>query len=179
MFVKWHLDSDVMVSLSYRYGNCYTFNYQYDDNGNNKSVVMTSKSGPNSGLIMELFAGSAGEQDFYAASRGLYVQIGKRTDKPLVKYKGIRIPVGTDTSVEVRKEVTNGLPYPYSDCRDDLTPRSTDSIYYRYTANLTTYYQHLCVDIYYQLTIVVQNCGCYEANSPIYDNTINICDSNL
>ena len=128
---------------------------------------------------MELFAGDAGAQDFYASSRGFYVQVGPRADKPFAKYRGIRVPVGTDTTVEVAKEVTNRLPAPYSDCRADLTPLAADSEYYKLTASMTTYYQHLCVDIYYQLTLTVPECGCYEANSPVYDKSINICDSNL
>ena len=128
---------------------------------------------------MELFSGSPGEQNFFLESKGFYLQINNRTDKPFVKYSGITVETGKTSNVEVRKEVVVGVSYPYSDCRKDLTPLATNSVYYRYTASLTTYYQHLCIDIYFQLTSVVPNCGCYEANSPIYDNSINICDSNF
>jgi len=126
---------------------------------------------------VELFAGAPGEQDFYSEIKGFYLQINNRSEKPLVKYSGIQIPTGFASNVEVRKEVSTSLPAPYSDCRKDLTLLSTDSIYYQYTANITIYYQYLCVDIYYQITLVVPKCGCYEANSPIYDDNLYICNS--
>ena len=128
---------------------------------------------------MELFAGAPGEQDFYSEMKGFYLQINNRSEVPFVKYSGIQIPTGFSSNVEVKKEVILRLPAPYSDCRKDLAPLSTDSIYYKNTASITTYYQHLCVDIYFQLTLVVPKCGCYEANSPIYDKNIKICKSNL
>ena len=128
---------------------------------------------------MELFAGAPGEQDFYSEMKGFYLQINNRSEVPFVKYSGIQIPTGFASNVEVKKEVILRLPAPYSDCRKDLAPLSTDSIYYKNTASITTYYQHLCVDIYFQLTLVVPKCGCYEANSPIYDKNIKICKSNF
>jgi hypothetical protein len=128
---------------------------------------------------LELFAGAPGEQDFYSEMKGFYLQINNRSEVPFVKYSGIQIPTGFSSNVEVKKEVILRLPAPYSDCRKDLAPLSTDSIYYKNTASITTYYQHLCVDIYFQLTLVVPKCGCYEANSPIYDKNIKICKSNL
>ena len=128
---------------------------------------------------MELFSGSPGEQNFFLESKGFYLQINNRTDKPFVKYSGITVETGKTSNVEVRKELVVTVPYPHSDCRKDLTPLKTDYVYYKYTASITTYYQHLCIDIYFQLTLVVPNCGCYEANSPIYDSNINICDSYL
>ena len=140
--------------------------------------ITTSKSGPASGLVLELFAGAPGEQDFYLESKGFYLQINNRSEVPFVKYSGIQVPTGMASNIEVKKEVTTSLPAPYSDCRKDLAPLSTDSIYYKNTASITTYYQHLCVDIYFQLTLVVPKCGCYEANSPLYDDKLYICKSN-
>ena len=127
---------------------------------------------------MELFAGAPGEQDFYSEMKGFYLQINNRSEVPFVKYSGIQVPTGMASNIEVKKEVTTSLPAPYSDCRKDLAPLSTDSIYYKNTASITTYYQHLCVDIYFQLTLVVPKCGCYEANSPLYDDKLYICKSN-
>ncbi len=162
----------------FRYGNCYTFNSAYDDNGSKRKPITTSKSGPSSGLVMELFAGKPGVQDFYLEAKGFYLQINNRSDKPFVKYSGIQVPIGMASTVEVQKEAVVGLPYPYSDCRKDLTPLSTDSVYYKNTASITTYYQHLCVDIYFQMTLVVPKCGCYEATAPIYEDGLE-CKKNI
>ena len=45
---------------SYEYGNCYTFNAEKNDNGTLRNAVKTSKSGPSTGLTLELFAGAPG-----------------------------------------------------------------------------------------------------------------------
>lgn len=128
-------------------------------------------------MVLELFSGASGKQDFFLVNKGIYLQINNRTDRPFVKYSGIMLPTGKASNVEVSKEVMNGAPAPYSDCRKDLQPLPSDSIYYKYTANITKYYQHLCIDIYFQTTLVLPRCGCYEANSPKYDKNLVICKS--
>lgn len=45
---------------TFEYGNCYTFNGLTDSNGNSMDALTTSKSGPSSGLVMELFVGAPG-----------------------------------------------------------------------------------------------------------------------
>lgn len=45
---------------SQQYGNCYTFNAEKFDNGSLRNAFKTSKSGPSTGLLLELFAGAPG-----------------------------------------------------------------------------------------------------------------------
>ena len=52
--------SDFTWFHSYQYGNCFTFNSQKDDYGNLKTAITTMKSGPNTGLTLELFTGAGG-----------------------------------------------------------------------------------------------------------------------
>ena len=122
--------SDFTWSYNYDYGNCYTFNSAYNDQGETKAPRSTTRSGPGTGLIVELFGGTSRKQDFYLATRGFYLQINNRTEMPLIKNSGIHVPLGQYSTVEIRKEVLENLPAPYSDCRKDLTPVSSDSIYY-------------------------------------------------
>lgn len=49
--------SDFYQIYTFEYGNCYIFNHNY---GNGTSLSKVSKSGPRSGLQLELFAGYPG-----------------------------------------------------------------------------------------------------------------------
>ena len=57
-------ESDFKLYRTNEYGNCYTFNYDASN------PVYTSRTGPNSGLTMEVFLGVPGffSSDFYFAS---------------------------------------------------------------------------------------------------------------
>ena len=67
------------------------------------------------------------------------------------KYSGVHVPISQASSLIVNKEVSTKFPFPYTNYWKDLDTLTNDSKYYKYTASITTYYQHLCVDIYNQL----------------------------
>lgn len=54
--------SDFTWFYSFEYGNCYTFNAKLDSNGTQVPARFTSKTGPASGLTIEIFVGLTGEQ---------------------------------------------------------------------------------------------------------------------
>lgn len=52
--------SDFTWFYSFEFGNCYTFNAMYDSSGKKVASKTISKSGPSSGLKLELFTGIPG-----------------------------------------------------------------------------------------------------------------------
>ena len=88
--------------------------------------------------------------------------MNNRSEKPLVNYGGISAQTGVASNIEVSREIYTNLPYPFSDCREDLTAISSDSLYFNLSTSLGNYTQNLCVDIYNQINVVLANCKCYD-----------------
>lgn len=118
-----------------------------------------------------------GLQDYYQLSSGFYIQVNQATARPLVKYSGFTIPTGEASTVEVVKRIHKDLEYPYSYCRKDLDPLSDDSVYYNLTTNIKMYNQKTCVDIYYQINLILPNCKCYDPSSQKFDPNSRICQN--
>ena len=53
--------SNFTWSRSFEYGNCYTFNSNYNSNGSEQAALKTSKAGPSNGFVLELFTGVPGK----------------------------------------------------------------------------------------------------------------------
>lgn len=92
-----------------------------------------------------------------------------------MKYDGITVDVGTASSISVSRTFYDGLPAPYSSCRDDLTVTSKDSLYYNITSSLTQYYQKFCYEICFQYEYAIKYCGCADPSIPAYDANVTIC----
>jgi len=105
-----------------------------------------------------------GLQDYYLISSGVYIKVNNRSDTPNVNYGGITVQTGVFSSVEVRREVYNNMPYPFSSCRKDLTELSSDSKYFKLTSQLGKYTRLVCMDIYKQINGVLNKCQCYQGS---------------
>lgn len=110
-------------------------------------------------------------------TKGFFVLVNNRTEKPLVNYQGIETSTGKVSNVIVSKEVLTKLDAPYSTCRKDLTTLESDSIYYKYTTNIAKYNNKLCTDIYYQVTLVIPKCGCYSTYIGKFTEEVPFCTS--
>ena len=185
-------------SYSYDYGNCYTFNHEFDNSGNAKSAIRIANSGPATGLSLELFVGFPGWPDLnyfsihfvtlytkivklkayavYSFYTGAYVLVNNRLDTPLTKYDGVRVQAGMASNIAVTKTTIESLGPPYGDCKADLTPSTSDSIYFNLTSMITTYRNRLCVDIYFQLTLTFPTCGCFDPAVPSWNTSLKMCD---
>lgn len=161
---KWFHDNE--------YGNCYTFNSLISE------TLKTSKPGQAYGLLLELFIGVAGRQDYYTTEKGVKIIVHQRGVKPMAKYQGIQIGTGTSAKISIARTYFSKQPAPYSDCRQDVESlKSSDSIYYKYTLQISKYYQSLCNEICLQYERIIPNCDCSDPSVPIINSTLEICSN--
>ncbi len=159
--------SDFYLYETFDYGNCYTFNGLKNSDGSSAPLKETTKTGPNTGLVLELFLGVPGKQDFYTYKTGAYVLVHNSSTKPLVQYDGMNVQTGTANNIKVSRSISYKLSEPYSSCRSDLTVQSSDSIYFKMASNYTDYDQKLCYDFYRQINIAIAFCGCNDPSLPL------------
>jgi len=172
--------TDFYLYETFDYGNCYTFNGLKNSDGSDTSVKQTTKSGPNSGLILELFTGVGGSQDYYTIKSGVFVLVHNNSVKPLVQYDGVNVQTGTSTNIRVSRTYSSKLDLPYSNCRADLTVLESDSVYYKLTSKFTEYKQKLCFDYYKQINIAIAYCNCNDPSLPlVLEKNSNICSNTI
>ena len=145
---------------NYKYGNCYTFNNPVDSS----QIKFASKSGPNSGLQLELFAGLPNTQDNYNEKSGFYVAVHNSSQLPLVNYEGFEVPLGSVSEVSISRTFYYKLDSPYSNCRKDLAMKSSDSSSTKLTDSFGKYSKQLCFDICLQQNFIIKTCGCSDAS---------------
>ena len=109
--------------------------------------------------------------------KGFIVLVNDHFEKYLINYQGINVPTGKASNIEVSKESFTRLDHPYSICRKNSKPISTDSIYFNLTTKVGTYSRKLCVDIYFQVTSIIPNCNCTDASVEIFTNETEVCRS--
>jgi hypothetical protein len=170
--------SDFTWFRTFEYGNCYTFNGVFDQNKNMVDSKTTSKAGPSNGLVLELFIGAGGKQDFYTMKQGILVLVHERGVHPLIKYEGYYAQGSTVTNIGISKTKYSKKEYPYSDCRKDVsTILPTDSDIFIKTKKLGKYYQKLCYEICLQEKYIIPNCGCSDPSIPITDPIQVVCNN--
>ncbi|KAF8790660.1 FMRFamide-activated amiloride-sensitive sodium like protein [Argiope bruennichi] len=114
--------------LSIEFGNCFTFNGNYETKG---KTLQTPYIGPNSGLELTL---NLEVQDYspITPSIGARVVIHKSESQPNPEDYGININPGSETSVAIRQTSIYRLPHPYRDkCRnyeeqDSISPKDQE-----------------------------------------------------
>ena len=99
----------------------------------------------------------------------------------LTRYEGIKIPVGYETDIAVKRNFYTKLSLPFSNCRmDTKTLTSSDSTYFKFilkSMSYTTYSKALCYEVCYQ-DLINTNCNCSDgANFITIDSSKSICSS--
>ena len=144
-----------------RYGNCFRFN-----SGRQRDVLQSSKSGKLNGLQFELFIGAneALEYDFMNVERGAQILINNQTVN-LNSMDGVPVSTGKSTSIIVRRQFTNKLSHPYSDCKKNVqTFEPSDPLLYKELLQANrTYRFDDCIQLCLQMKLV-EKCGCYDSN---------------
>jgi hypothetical protein len=121
--------SDFTLLYTFDYGNCYMFNKIKAGEG----AKTISKIGPLNGLSLELYVGLSGVQNMYI-NRGVYLEIHNSSKTPLVRYEGLKIPVGFATDVSITRSYVSKLDSPSSNCRKNCsTYTDSDSMFFKYT----------------------------------------------
>ena len=158
---------------SYDYGNCYTFN----NPNNSLDIKSSARSGPSSGLKLEIFAGIPGNHDKFIEKRGFYVAVHNNSKRPLTKYEGFKVPVGYLSEVSVSRTFFWKLDAPYNNCRKNLNVFNSDTDIYKLTSNLTQYSRKLCFEICLQEKFIIKNCNCSDPSIFITNPDQLICDT--
>lgn len=90
------------------------------------SLSTIGSQGPRDGLILELFTGVPGKNDYLSESSGFYVGVNNNSEDILTEYTGSLIAVGADNYIGVRKQKNVKLDKPFSNCTN-LVSTSTSS----------------------------------------------------
>lgn len=124
-----------------KYGPCYFFNR------NTITSLKSEKPGRNFGLSLELYIGAPNMQPPWISTNGIVVAVSNRTSKPVFAEEEIKVKGGQETNLMLTREVLLKLPYPFSNCIENVTSMdSYNSIEYKMTFLFTpSYRQKLCV----------------------------------
>jgi hypothetical protein len=156
------------------FGNCFTFNKGFRDNGSTMDIVESYVSGPDFGLSIELFLGDPNVQTQYQFNDGIIVVIHNQTSMPLLNGDRVLVSTGHETDVKVNRKFTSKLSYPHGDCLKDAT-KDIRSDYIDYIVNRLglSYNQQYCYLVCLQ-TQIINFCNCSCAILPS-NNTSNLC----
>jgi hypothetical protein len=102
------------------------------------------------GLIMEIFTGSTTNRDNYTMEKGIALAVHERGQMPIMKYDALKVGTSQAASVSVTRMNFSKLGKPYTNCRTDLSQKtSSDTVYYNMTFDMSKYYQRLCIGVYF------------------------------
>ncbi len=162
--------------FDYDYGNCYTFN------GDNEIYEVTTLTGSNYGLKLEILSGDPTVQTIATNNRGILLAVHNQT-KTLVPsiqlQNGIYLSPGTNSYVSISREINSKLPAPYSNCLLNLSSnigKNNVLKSYMIQANISSYDQESCIRLCYQKSVQA-NCNCYDTKYPPLDNMNTSCST--
>jgi hypothetical protein len=160
--------------------------------GNTTSIRTSGQVGSKYGLQLELYAGSAQQQEKFVMIRGFRLFVFNRTNVyPVPDDIGIDVSTGQATNIGITRTFTNHLPAPFTNClpsditQIDWTQNSILQFMYNnfvtgqyywstnmwpYAGNWTwnwtvSYSQSICVKLCFQ-NYLFQTCGCYDLTLP-------------
>ena len=157
-------EEDFVPYLDVTFGVCYRFNSGKFKNGSKKTLKTSNKPDVSNGLMLQLFVGDGSDPRSLSLTAGAQIFIHNDSLIPNV-YEGLSLNVGTTSNVAFHKTFLSKIPYPYSDCTDNLNDiNSYDSEYYRMTMSTNnSYRQSDCFDLCYQ-NYLNKKCNCYDAS---------------
>ena len=159
------------------YGNCYSFNIGYFDNGTKYDIKQSSTSDKLFGLNMALFVGDPAIDTSKEEADGIVLSIHNQTIAPFTKGRAINVPAGAETDIIINRNFIKTLPSPYGDCLDDTTVNSTfNSAFFDYIVRTLQqgYSQEYCYSFCLQKE-TINHCGCSNAFLPVFSNTTIFC----
>ena len=157
------------------YGNCYTFNAAYDNNGRSKKSRTSTLSGYYNGLILEFFVGKPSANTLIEYRDGLIVSIQNQTDEPFWQGDTLKASAGSENDFIVKRNFVTKLPAPHGNCISDPSV----SPYYKFITGIlnNSYSEELCFQLCIQDQII-KTCGCADIFLPkTNDNSTLFCNS--
>jgi hypothetical protein len=146
-------------------------------NGTNVEQKYSHQSGISNGLDLELYVGSAVDNDFVLTKENGFIIFINNETLDSTSFEGIKISPGTSTNIILNKYSITKQPKPYSECLDGLNSiDSYDSEYYRryFSPNRTyrfTECSFVCLQKY-----IGEKCGCQSILQPyVYFKDMRLC----
>ncbi|RNA16101.1 amiloride-sensitive sodium channel subunit gamma [Brachionus plicatilis] len=165
---------DFDVNKNFNYAYCLTFNKK----NNSKPLKKTSKTGPGSGLSLEVFSGYPGKQDFLMEKRGVYLAVHNNSVLPSINFEGIKLSVGKMAEIGIKRTFNYKLDEPFTKCRKNTSAYfDNDSEIYKLTLKSGAYRRKTCFEICLQKKLIVPKCKCSDPQIPSYDLNANLCKS--
>ena len=165
------------LNVTFKYGNCYSYNTGYNINGEKMEIKKIINSGRRNGLKLELFVDLTDPDFNFQKSNGIHLLINNQNIQPIPEIDGIDLPIGYETDVVVTQTVYKRLSYPYSNCikKENINDsKSFDYSLFKETFRIEKFYsQNFCYQICYQ-RFITKICGCRDGLSPRY-NDFKIC----
>jgi len=146
-------ESDFEWYYDFYYGNCFKFNPN--------ETIKSYKTGKISGIHMEIDVGADYPLPWLSES-GVHVFIHNKSHR-ISMYQGIDAPAGKSTNIAIKREFSNKMEKPYSDCVKDLETYS--SKYYQMLKNAKlAYLQSDCLELCFS-EYVLKKCNCSEGST--------------
>ena len=175
------LSRDFEYYYDYNYGNCFRFNSGKDMNGSETKLKTVSKNGIGTGLLLELYAGSPGENmNMFSKENGFIIFISDYAIDSSIS-DGISISPGVSTKIAIKLNKHTKKPKPYSNCLENLiNNNSYDSECYRRSISSSDQYHYItCVSFCIQ-KYIGDNCKCQApAIGKIYYSNFRICSEKI
>ena len=172
--------SDFKYFYNPLYGNCYTFNSGFFDNGTERKIETVSSNGYNYGLQIALYLGDPSADLYDTYYSGIVASINNQSIEPFTKGDLIKASATKSTDLIVNRNFITKLPAPYGNCLQDTSKSSTfSSKYFDYIVrNLGyNYSEEYCRSLCLQ-DRTIQLCGCANLWIPIFANNSSLyCES--
>ena len=165
--------SDFKYFYNSLYGNCYTFNSGFFDNGTQRDIETVGSNSLAYGLDLILYLGDPSADLFETSYSGIFVSIHNQSYAPFSIGGFIKVGSRTSTDLIVNRNFLRKLPAPYGNCLEDTSSSSAfHSEYFDYIVrNLGyNYTQEYCNSICLQ-DQTIKVCGCANIWIPNHGNS--------
>ena len=171
--------SDFTYFYNPSYGNCYSFNIGYYDNGTKYRIQKSLTNDKNYGFNLELFIGDPAVDTLQESSDGIIMSIHNQSIAPFSKGSIILISPSSDTDIIINRNFLSKLPQPHGYCLEDTSLTSKyNSPYFDYIVRTLNqiYSQEYCYNLCLQAQ-TIRYCACSNVQLPVYLNTTRFCSS--
>ena len=165
------MTNDFRSYYSYSRGNCFTYNSGLTQNNTPTPLKTIELDGQQYGLSLIIAPLLNSNKYPTSYSNGLKVYIHNQTFQASSS-DGFYLEPGKETTIAVRKTITNNYPAPYSECTDlssSATSKSSQLYTYIVLTKNKTYRQYDCFNLCLQRAIEM-SCGCFWARYDHIDN---------
>jgi hypothetical protein len=108
--------SDFIWRYDFNYGNCFTFNSGFDQNGRKVPILKINEPGSDRSFKLELFLGDEFKQGIYMDQSGARVVVHNQSITPLMEQEGKDLSTNYQTDIGIYRYFLSKLESPYSNC---------------------------------------------------------------